>query len=68
MADIAEKEKKGKLFTEEIDEKIVISGKTYLNYMKLARSNILIILTAILFVVSEGLYSLFYYYFGSYDY
>jgi hypothetical protein len=62
------KKQKGKLFTEEMDEKIIIGLSTYASYFKLAKNNALLALCLILFVVSEGLYSIFYYYFGYYDY
>lgn len=58
---------KGKLFTKEIEEKIVISMDTYKKYLSLVKSIPLLILIICLYVLSEGLYTAFYYYFGSYS-
>ncbi len=36
--------------------------------MKLVKNSPILAITAVLFVISEGVYSIFYYYFGYYDY
>ncbi|EDK31969.2 ABC transporter C family protein (macronuclear) [Tetrahymena thermophila SB210] len=62
-----EKEKKGKLIIQEKDEKFDLSLKTYQTYFRHAQSSYKIFLVLLLYILSEGIYSSFYFTFGSYD-
>ncbi|EGR34817.1 ABC transporter [Ichthyophthirius multifiliis] len=61
------KKKIGKLFTNELEEKIAVTFQTYKKYLKMVQNIPLIIFTIFLFIISEGLYTSFYYYFGTYS-
>ncbi|EAS01881.2 ABC transporter C family protein (macronuclear) [Tetrahymena thermophila SB210] len=61
------KEKKGKLFILEKEEKFDLSLRTYKTYFGYIRSNFRIAFVLSLYLLSEGLYTSFYYVFGSYD-
>ncbi|KAL4446581.1 hypothetical protein ABPG74_005519 [Tetrahymena malaccensis] len=62
-----EKEKKGKLIIQEKDENFDLSLKTYQTYFRHAQSSYKILFVIFLYILSEGLYSSFYFTFGSFD-